>query len=120
MCGHVAQVAFPTFMFVSESQKNTKACKSKFNEVFQAYKDGKQANSISGEARHTCKFYDAMDTWYHQNGVVMKHISASSNDNGYIGGGSQEMKKEELENNSKISSSARKGVRKNCLSRESS
>ena len=89
-------------------KKTPKACKSKFSEVFKAYKDDKQANSISGETRHTCKFYDAMDTWYHQNGAVMKHISASSSDNGDIGGGSQEMKKENPEDNSKISSSARK------------
>ena len=89
-------------------KKTPKACKSKFSEVFKAYKDDKQANSISGEARHTCKFYDAMDTWYHQNGAVMKHILASSTDNVETGCGSGEIKKEESEDSSKISSSTRK------------
>jgi len=42
----------------------------------------------------------------------MKHISASSSENGDIGGGSQEMKKKKHEDNSKISSSARKVSRK--------
>ena len=76
-------------------KKTPKACKSKFSEVFKAYKDDKQANSISGEVRHTCKFYNAMDTWYHQNGAVMKHISGSSSENVDIGCGLQEIKKEE-------------------------
>ena len=89
-------------------KKTPKTCKSKFSEVFKAYKDDKQANSISGEAQHTCKFYDAMDTWYYHNGAVMKHIPESSSDNGDIGCGSHEIKKEKSEDTSKISSSARK------------
>ena len=61
-------------------KKTPKACKSKFNDVYKAYKDDKQANNISGESRHTCKFYDSMDAWYHQNGFVLKHVSACSSD----------------------------------------
>lgn len=87
-------------------KKTPKACKNKFNDPFKAYKDDKQANSISSEARHTCKFYDSMDTWYHHNGVVMKHISASSNDNVDIGCGSQDTNKEESKETSKSSSTA--------------
>ena len=48
--------------------------------MYKAYKDDKQANNISGESRHTCKFYDSMDAWYHQNGSVLKHVSACSSD----------------------------------------
>ena len=97
---------------VFSCSETPKVCKSKFSEIFKAYKDDKQMNSISGEARHTCKFYDVMDTWYYQNRVAMKHISASSNDNGNIGCGSHKIKKEEYEDTSKIFSSARKVSRK--------
>lgn len=78
-------------------KKTPKACKSKFNDVYKAYKDDKQANSISGESRHTCKFYDAMDSWYHQNGSVLKHVSASSNDVPNDEGDAEEMKGESSE-----------------------
>ena len=96
------------YVCVQILKKTSKACTSKFSEVFKAYKDDKQANSISGEVQHTCKFYDAMDTWYHQNGAVMKHISASSTDNVDNGCGSGEIKKEESEDSSKICSYVRK------------
>ena len=78
-------------------KKTPKACKSKFNDVYKAYNDDKQASSISGESRHTCKFYDAMDCWYHQNGSVLKHISASSSDMPSVEGDVQEGKEETSE-----------------------
>ena len=68
----------------------------------------KQTNLISEEARHTCKFYDAMNIWYHQNGVVMKHISTSSSDNVDIDCDSQELKKEEFAKTILLTSSVRK------------
>ena len=81
----------PTF------KKTPKACKSKFNDVYNAYKDDKLANNISGESRHTCKFYDSMGTWYHQNGSVLKHVSASSSDMPYREGDGEEVKVENLD-----------------------
>lgn len=76
---------YSRLLYLCPNLKTLKAYKNKFSEVFKAYKDDKQANSISWEARRTYKFYDAMDTWYHHNGAVMKHSSASSSDNADIG-----------------------------------
>ncbi|KAG0572580.1 hypothetical protein KC19_VG107200 [Ceratodon purpureus] len=78
-------------------KKTQKACKNKFLDVLKTYKEDKQANSISGESRHTCKFYDAMDTWYHHNGAVVKHISASIDDTGKSHATGEEDKEENEE-----------------------
>lgn len=88
-------------------KETSKACKSKFSEIFKAYKDDKQANSISWEAHHTNKFYDAIETWYYQNKDVMKHILTPSSDNVDIGCDSEEIKKEEYEETNKYVLSAR-------------
>jgi hypothetical protein len=41
--------------------KSAEACKKKFNTLFKQYKVDKMANSVSGEGRHECKFYDSID-----------------------------------------------------------
>lgn len=92
--------------------KTPKACKSKFSEIFKAYKDDKEANSISRDVRHTCKFYNATDTWCHEIGTMMKHISTSSSDNVDIGCDSQELKIKESKDSSKHASSAKKCQKK--------
>ena len=60
-----------------------KACKKKFNSIFKQYKVDKMSNIVSGERRHECKFYDSIDQWCHQTDTVMKHMSASENDNNF-------------------------------------
>jgi hypothetical protein len=42
------------------------------------------ANNVSGGGCHECKFYDSIDQWWHQTGIVMKHVSASANDSDHI------------------------------------
>jgi hypothetical protein len=54
------------------------ACKHKFNPIYKQYKDDKIANEISSNDRDECPFYDALDSWWHQNGNVMKKVNAST------------------------------------------
>jgi len=50
-------------------------------QIFVSYKEDKFANSILDNNRQENKFYDALDQWCHQAGLVFKHISATTNDN---------------------------------------
>lgn len=63
--------------------RTPEACKKKFNSIFKQYKVDKMSNGVSGERWHECKFYDSIDQWWHQTGTVMKHVSASANDNNF-------------------------------------
>ena len=58
--------------------RTAEACRKKFETVFKSYKEDKLANSVSGNDRHECKFYDSLDQWWHQAGSVMKHVSATT------------------------------------------
>jgi hypothetical protein len=51
------------------------ACKWKFYAIYNQYKDGKIVNKISSNDCHQCHFYDALDSWWHRSGNVMKHVS---------------------------------------------
>jgi hypothetical protein len=55
-------------------------CKQKFNAIYKQYKNDKIANGISGNDRHECPSYDALNSWWHQSGNVMKHVNASANE----------------------------------------
>jgi hypothetical protein len=46
--------------------------KHKFNPIYKQYKEDKIANEISSNDHHECLFYDALDSWWHQSGNVMK------------------------------------------------
>jgi len=48
--------------------------------LFLIVKDDKITNGISSNDCHECPFYDALNSWWHQSGNVMKHISASINE----------------------------------------
>ncbi len=37
-------------------------------------------NEVSRNDRHECTFYDFMDVWWSQVGVVFKHVSTSISD----------------------------------------
>jgi len=52
--------------------KTSIAYKHKFNPIYKQYKEDKIANEISSNDRHECPFYDALDSWWHQSGNVMK------------------------------------------------
>jgi hypothetical protein len=39
-------------------------------------KNDKITNAISGNDHREYPFYDALDSWWHQNGNVMKHVNA--------------------------------------------
>ncbi len=41
-------------------------------------KNDKIVNGISSNDHHECPFYDALDSWWHWNENVMKHVSAST------------------------------------------
>jgi hypothetical protein len=54
------------------------ACKWKFNAIHKQYKNNKIANEISNYDE--CDFYDALDSWWHWSGNMMKHVSVSTNE----------------------------------------
>ena len=68
-------------MMLPKFNRTAIACRKKFKAIFDAYKEDKMANGISGNNRHESKFYEALDEWYHQAGQVMKHVSATTTDN---------------------------------------
>jgi hypothetical protein len=53
------------------------SCKRPF---FLIVKNDKITNGILGNHCHECPFYDALDSWWHQSGNVMKHVSVSINE----------------------------------------
>ena len=59
-------------------------CRKKFENIFKSYKEDKLANSISGNNRHECKFYDSLDQWWHQARSVLKHVNATTMDNANV------------------------------------
>jgi hypothetical protein len=65
---------------LSSVSKTSIACKWKFNASYKQYKIDKTINGISGNDHRECPFYDALDSWCHRNGNVMKHVSASANE----------------------------------------
>ena len=64
--------------------RTTKGCRKKFENIFRSYKEDKLANSICGNNKHECKFYDPLDQWWHQAGSVLKHVSATTMDNANV------------------------------------
>jgi len=50
-----------TFLFFMDSN----CLHQKFNAIYKQYKDDKIADEISGNDRHECPFYDALDIWWH-------------------------------------------------------
>jgi hypothetical protein len=61
-------------------------CKWKFNAISKQYEYDKITNGISSNDRHGCPFYDALDSWWHRSGNVMKHVSAFANEIDEIAG----------------------------------
>jgi len=55
-------------------------CKWKFNAIYKQYKDYEIANEISSNDYHECPIYDALDSWWHRSGNVMKHVNVSTNE----------------------------------------
>jgi hypothetical protein len=70
----MGQIAHPNVGTFLSFSKIPIVCKWKFNAIYKQYKDDKITNGISGNDRYECPFYDALDSWWHQNGNVMKHI----------------------------------------------
>jgi hypothetical protein len=56
------------------------AYKRKFNAIYKQYNNDKVTNGILGYDHHECPFYDALDSWWHWSGDVMKHVSVSTNE----------------------------------------
>ncbi len=55
-------------------------CKWKLNAIYKQYKNDKIANGISSNDHHECPFYDALDSWWHWNENVMKHVNVFANE----------------------------------------
>jgi hypothetical protein len=55
-------------------------CKQKFNAIYKQYNYDKIANENLGIECHECPFYDALNSWWHQSGNVMKHVSTFFNE----------------------------------------
>ena len=43
--------------------RTVEAYQKKFEIFFKSYKENKLVNSISGNDKHECKFYDSLDQW---------------------------------------------------------
>ncbi len=54
--------------------------KWKFNAIYKKYKDDKNAKRILGNDHHECPFYDALDSWWHHSGNVMKDVNVFANE----------------------------------------
>jgi hypothetical protein len=54
--------------------------KQKFNAIYKLYKDDKITNEILDNDHHECLFNDALDSWWHQNKNVMKHVNVFINE----------------------------------------
>lgn len=73
-----------------------------------SYKEDKHANSNSGRACQTWKFYDSMDTYCYHNEAILKHILASSSDNVNTKYNFPEVMTEESKQRSMFASSSKK------------
>jgi hypothetical protein len=51
------------------------AHKWKFNAIYKQYKDDKIVNKVLGNDCHECPFYDGLDSWWHRNENVTKHVN---------------------------------------------
>ncbi len=56
------------------------AYKQTFNEIYKLYKDEKITNEILENDHHEWPFNDALDSWWHQNKNVMKHVNVFINE----------------------------------------
>jgi hypothetical protein len=65
-----SNVSFHPWIF-----KDSNCCKWKFDAIYKQYKDDKIVNKISSNDCHQCLFCDALDSWWHRSGNVMKHVS---------------------------------------------
>ncbi len=54
--------------------------KWKFNAIYKKYKNDKIENEILDNDHHECPFYDALDSWWHQSGNMMKHVNIFANE----------------------------------------
>jgi hypothetical protein len=56
------------------------AYKQTFNEIYKLYKDEKITNEILENDHREWPFNDALDSWWHQNKNVMKHVNVFINE----------------------------------------
>lgn len=65
--------------------RSSLACQRKFNALIKQHKKDVLEMKESGREHHSYKFYDILDRWWHTNGTVMKHVTASLNDTESLG-----------------------------------
>lgn len=61
------------------------ACQRKFNALIKQHKKDVLELKESGRDHHNYKFFDILDRWWHTNGTVMKHVTASPNESESLG-----------------------------------
>ncbi|XP_024382268.1 uncharacterized protein [Physcomitrium patens] len=66
-------------------QRSGLACQRKFNALIKQHKKDILELKESGRERYNYRFYDILDRWWHTNGTVMKHVTASPNDSESLG-----------------------------------
>lgn len=59
--------------------RSSLACQRKFNALIKQHKKDVLDMKQSGKDHHSYKFYNILDRWWHTNGTVMKHVTASLN-----------------------------------------
>ena len=65
---------------IPKFKRSAMVCKYKFNTLYKQYREDKVANNILGNDCYDYEFYKSLDTWWHLNSNVMKHVLASAND----------------------------------------
>ncbi|MCO5592735.1 hypothetical protein L7F22_046738 [Adiantum nelumboides] len=79
-----AKVATKLAGIYLEFDKDSESCRKKWQAVLAKYRVDKAHNSISGNDRkHTCKWFDVVDEYYHDRATVtpLSHASSSTMDN---------------------------------------
>jgi len=66
--------------------------------LYKLYKEDKLVNGIFGSDRLACKFYNSFDQWWHQTGIVMKHVIASANDSASVEDSTTDIEKDQNSN----------------------
>lgn len=66
-------------------QRSGLACQRKFNALIKQHKKDILELKESRRECYNYRFYDILDRWWHTNGTVMKHVTASPNDSESLG-----------------------------------
>lgn len=88
-----AKVATKLAGIYPDFDKDSESCRKKWQAVLAKYRVDKAHNSVSGnDRRHTCKWFDVVDEYYHDRATVtpLSHASSSTMDDATFPGGDKD------------------------------